>query len=220
MKTVAKWWQTYVLGGFKSPQELIAVAASEPAVQPSRFLSTPEDSGFLAPERLAAPYHFNSRSHLSQMDRADYQQTDLRLLRWSALFQEIARKRGVPLYVHSAFRTEAQQAALVAAGHSKAHYPNSAHNTGQAVDIVHGVFHWDLTKQEWAYLSVLGNLALERLNATLPAKQKLKLEWGGSWSFYDPAHWQIAGHELYRPRLPVLAPVRYTPRGILDRIKF
>lgn len=220
---LTNWWQRYVLGELKSPQDIVRAAFNETPdnARPSeRFFGTPEDDAlFAAPERLSAPGFYRSEAYLKQWDRADWQNCDPRLMRWSAMLIQSARKRNIPLYVHSAFRTEAEQAALVAAGRSKAPYPRSAHNIGEAVDIVHGVYHWDLTPQEWALIHTLGRLALDRLNATLKQPDKLHLTWGGTFEgFYDPAHWQIEGYRARIKRLPVGPPVRYTPRRILDEV--
>ena len=168
------WWQKYVLGAFNNPQDLYTAALAEipdQAQASQRFLDVPTDGDtWQAPERLKAPRHFLSEGYLRQSGKCDWQFTDRRLMRWAALYIELARKRGIPLYVHCATRTEAEQANANFAGNSKASYPNSAHNIGEAVDIVHGVYHWNLTVQEWQLLYVLGRLALDRINATLPTK--------------------------------------------------
>lgn len=218
---MTRWWQKYVLGRFRSPQDLLRAARSEnPGAQASdRFFGLPDDDGWLAPVRLKADV-FTSAMYLGQCDRADWQFTDLRLQRWAALFIEMARRRGIPLYVHCAFRSEEEQRKVNHAGNSKAAYPRSPHNIGEAVDVVHSVFHWDLTRQEWHLLHVLGRLALDRLNADLPAASKLKLAWGGDFkSLWDPAHWEISDYRARIRRLPVGPPVRYTPRAILARVK-
>ena len=51
------------------------------------------------------------------------------------------------------------------------------------MDIVHASRAWNLTKKEW---DVLGSIGKE-----IARKRNLKMEWGGDWKFYDPAHWQI-----------------------------
>lgn len=208
------WWQKYVLGAFKTPQDLVAAARAEnpdPAQASDRWLEIPEmGPNWNVPERLKAPQHLKTENYLRQTRRADWTHADPRLIVWSAIFQKMMEKRGIPLYVHSCLRGKAEQNDLVAKGNSKVRYPNSAHNIGEAVDIVHGVFHWDLNKDEWHMLYVIGMLALDRLNQTLKAANKLQLVWGGKWSFYDPAHWEVAD---YRSRSRTLsAPI--TPRLI------
>lgn len=218
------WWQRYVLGGLKTPQDIYRVAHAEnpdPAQASDRFFSTPDDGLlFDAPKRLQAPSQFLKEGYLAQSERADWRDCDPRLIRWAALFVEYARKRGIPLYVHCALRPEAEQAKLKAAGRSKASYPRSAHNIGEAVDIVHSVFHWDMTPQEWLFLRTLGELALNRVNSTLKAADKLSLTWGGTFKgLYDPAHWEITDFRSRIRRLPTASPIHMTPRAILARFK-
>lgn len=218
---LTRWWQEYVAGRLRSPRELLAEARAEQfaasgAQAWSRFFGLPDDVGWQAPERLRAPGFILSEAHLRQWDRADWQFCDPRLMRWSAMFQEEARKRGIPLYVHCAFRTAAEQQEMVRKHVSRTNFPNSAHNIGEAVDVVHGVYHWEMTKQEWAMVGVLGRLVLDRFNAPLPKSVRLDLTWGGDWrSPWDPAHWEISD---YRNRTRIVQrgePVRMTPRRIL-----
>jgi hypothetical protein len=169
---------------------------------------------------LRAPTYWVGRAYTRHGDLADWQSVDPRLMRWAALVVEYGRKRQIPLYVHSAFRTRDQQNKLVEGGVSKARWPRSAHNIGEAVDIVHGVYHWNLTPQEWQFIAVLGRLALDRVNATLKKSDKLALTWGGpdgpgdkfGW---DPAHWEVAD---YRARIREIDPgpkETRMPRAIL-----
>lgn len=221
---LTRWFQRLVGGELRSPQAIIQAQREEiagPADLDRRFLVTPHHGAtFDAPERLRAPAHMLTDSFLSQHDRADWQHTDRRLMIWASKFIEEARQREIPLYVHSALRTEKEQHAVFHAGNSKTPYPRSAHNIGEAVDIVHGTLHWNMTREEWAYLHTLGRLCLDRLNAQLPKDQKLHLVWGGDFkSLYDPAHWEIQDYRARIRRLPLGLPVRYTPRAILARFK-
>lgn len=217
-RAVPRWLQRMWREGVITPHAQIRAEELPGAQASDRFFEMPDDLKFDAPKRLAAPAFFTSRAQLRQWERADWQHVNPLFMRWAALFQEYARKLDIPLYVHSAFRTEEEQEALVARGVSRTHYPRSAHNIGEAVDIVHGVWHWDLTKSEWAFLHLLGVKALERINAPLKKSEHLRLDWGGNWSFYDPAHWQITG---YKDRVRILEggqPVRRTPRWVLRHV--
>lgn len=222
-QVLRKWWQDYVSGGLRTPQDLYRAALAEnfPTSGDHRFFGDfPSDDEWRAPARLQYPVYWSLQMYLDQSNRADWQSTDLRLQRWAALFIEYARKRQIPLYVHCATRTEAEQALVYARGNSRAQYPSSAHNIGEAVDIVHGRYHWDMTRQEWQLLYTLGMLALDRINATLPKAQKLELKWGGHFrTLYDPAHWEIADYRGRLRRLPLADPVRLTPRGILSKVR-
>ncbi|MFD1881004.1 M15 family metallopeptidase [Paracoccus pacificus] len=94
----------------------------------------------------------------------------------------------------------------------------SAHNIGEAVDVVHGLYHWDMSLDEWRFLHALGVRVLDRLNAGVPAADRLRLEWGGNWSsLYDPAHWEIWDFRSRRRPLADVPPVRYTPAGLRAR---
>lgn len=223
-QVLTQWWQLLVAGRLTTPQAIVAAARAElpdAAIASDRFLNgLPSDEGWQAPQRLRAAHFLLSEQHAKQWDRADWQSVDPRLMRWAALFVELARKRGIPLYVHSAFRTEVEQVRAVSDGHSRTPYPRSAHNIGEAVDIVHGVYHWTLTKQEWSMLHVLGLRAVDLVNRDLKKVDHLVLTWGGSWSFYDPAHWEIADYRARIRRLPVGPPDRRTPRRILTDRRF
>lgn len=217
---VPKWWQDYAEGRLTTPQSIYLASRNEnpDAAQAFDRLNEVPDPGptFAAPERLKAPNFIQGNTYLKYQDRADWSHADPRLMVWAATFTEMARKRSIPLYVHSAFRGEKEQNALVAKGNSKARYPSSAHNIGEAVDVVHGVFHWDMNAQEWNLLHVLGKLALDRVNTLLKADNKLSLTWGGSWRFYDPAHWEVSDYKSRMIRLPDSThPVRMTPKAIL-----
>lgn len=223
-QVLQRWWQDLVAGRLRTPQDLMLAARAEgpdPARASDRFFNEPRD-GFVwdVPQRLSAPNFILTEHHIGQGERADWQHVDRRLMRWAAVFVELARKRGIPLYVHTAFRTEAEQAKVNSAGNSKAAYPRSAHNIGEAVDVVHGVYHWTMTRQEWALLHVLGLRALDLVNRDLKKVDKLQLVWGGSFkSLYDPAHWEIADYRARIRRLPVGPPVRMMPRRILSAVR-
>lgn len=222
-----KWWQDLCAGRLTTPQSIYRAALNEvPSVGP-RFLpeQMPDDSGpWDVPARLQSPRYFLTGAYLVHGEKADWQHVDVRLMRWAALFVEYARKRNVPLYVHTAYRTDAEQARLKAAGRSKAGPGLSAHNIGEAVDVVHGVLHWDMTPGEWAWVSVLGKAALRRVNATLKAHEKLELVWGGpdgpSDRFkWDPAHWEVSDFRARRRTLVDGAPLHLMPRAILAKYK-
>lgn len=204
---IKKWWQDYVEGRLRTPQAIVRAAQAEaagPADMGDRFFGVPlPDKAWTAPDRLRAPLHFKSESYMRQVRRAEWSFCDVRLLVWAAQFQMMAKKRQIPLYVHTALRSRAVQNEHVRKGTSKAKYPTSAHNIGEAVDIVHGTYHWDLNRTEWDLLHVLGRLALDRVNSRLRAADKLSLTWGGDFkTLYDPAHWEITDYRNRIRELP------------------
>lgn len=225
-QVLQQWFQDLMAGRLRTPQAIMAAVRAEtrdPALQgvADRFFNEPQD-GFLweAPRRLSAPNFILTEAHIRQGERADWQHCDRRLMRWAAVFVELARKRGIPLYVHCAFRTEAEQAKVNAQGNSKAAYPRSPHNIGEAVDVVHGVYHWTMTQQEWALLHVLGRRALDLVNRDLKKVDQLQLVWGGDFkSLYDPAHWEVADYRARIKRFPVGPPVHMMPRKILTSVR-
>ena len=224
-QVLTKWWQDLTAGRLRTPQAIRSASLAEipdSAQSADRFFNEPQDGPtWDVPQRLQARHFILTDVHMRQWDLADWQHVDKRLARWAAVFIELARKRKIPLYVHCALRTEAEQAKVNSQGNSKAAYPRSAHNIGEAVDIVHGVFHWTLTHQEWAFLHVLGLRALDLVNRDLKKVDQLQLTWGGTFkTLYDPAHWEITDYRARIKRLPLGPPLRLTPRYILRHIRF
>nr|QJB21556.1 MAG: hypothetical protein [Microvirus sp.] len=221
------WWQDFVGGRLRSPQEVFRAAEAEVQRAPERFVSgAPEDGiKWEAPERLRDKAYWLQPRYLRHGEVADWQQCDRRLMRWAAMVVEAARKRDVPLFVHCAFRTRAEQDRLNAEGFSRARWPNGAHNIGEAVDIVHGRFAWDMSPHEWMLIYKLGQECLRKLNAQLPRDHRLELEWGGddgtkSDRFrWDPAHWEIKDYRRRIRPLEAREPVRYMPRKLLDLLR-
>lgn len=103
-------------------------------------------------------------------------------------------KLRLPFYAHNMVRTAREQEELFANGVTKSRGGRSPHNYGMAVDIVHAKRHWDLTKPEWA---LVGHIGKEVARA-----KGFKLVWGGEWSFYDPAHWELEGWRELAGRYP------------------
>lgn len=218
------WWQDYLAGRITTPQQIYAASVAEyngqATAERAFFGDTDPGPEWRAPASLQAPSHFKSNAWLRQCERADWAHVDQRLALWAAIVIEMGRRRNIPLYAHSALRDKATQDALRKAGNSRLAYPHSAHNIGEAVDIVHGTLHWNMSRQEWSLIGVLGRLALERLNASLKKERKLQLTWGGDWrSFWDPAHWEIADYKARTRILPAMEPVRMTPRYILRNLR-
>lgn len=216
---MTRWWQQYVLGGLRTPQALIAAARAEnPDAYEDRFTKVPQDDKeWTVPARLAKPNFLASSSYAAQQQRADWQQCDPRLRLWAAGLVLRAGGLGIPLFVHCAFRGKAEQDRVNAEGFSKLVWPNGAHNIGEAVDIIHGVYAWELTDKEWLFIHHLGMDELRKLNAKLPSARKLLLNWGGddtskSDKFrWDPAHFEVVDYRSRIRRMPVAASVHMSP---------
>lgn len=110
---------------------------------------------------------------------------DARLVKFARAFIETAHAHKIPLRVFCGYRSPEQQLVYYQRGTSKARPGQSPHNYGLAVDIIHVTEAWNLTNEQWKLMGVLGFEVARR--------QNLKLEWGGDWEFYDPAHWEIKG---------------------------
>lgn len=191
---------------------------------PSRFFNLPEDCSLAdVQNRLAFPNRLTENEQLRQWARADWQYVDHRLMQWTALFLEELRKRGCPFYVHSAYRTREQQEEVFNAGHSKVQWPKAAHCQGKAVDIVHGIYHWDLTPNEWLWLGAIGRQVHNKLMSDTPKAGRWALVWGGSWNGgkgpkvvgWDPAHWEMADWRENIQRFQTGPKIEHTPRAML-----
>lgn len=224
---LTRWWQDYVMGRLRSPQGIVAAARAEaPDAVEDRFTSDPVDHlQWDTPQRLKAVKFLASASYAQQQQRADWQQCDPRLRLWAARLVLRAAKLGIPLFVHSAFRTKAEQDRLRRDGFSKLAWPNGAHNIGEAVDIVHGVHGWQLTDREWLYLHWLGLDELRKVNVKLPKDRKLQLNWGGDDTTksdrfkWDPAHWEVLDYRSRIRQVRVEAPVHMSPSVTVDLLR-
>lgn len=118
-----------------------------------------------------------------QQDRANRKGANIDILDFERALVKRMAKLGVPMFCHCLRRTEAEQNALYVQGHSKAKGRQSPHYYACAVDIVHSVKAWNLTRKEWALIGHIGKEVAQSLG--------VKITWGGDWSFYDPAHWEL-----------------------------
>lgn len=113
------------------------------------------------------------------LDRADP-----RIAKFARAFVKAMHQHGYPCMCTETYRSPERQNQLYAAGRTQAKAGQSAHNVGKACDIVHGLKAWDMTARQWGLFGIVGK--------EIARRQNLKVEWGGDWKFYDPAHWQIA----------------------------
>lgn len=106
-------------------------------------------------------------------------------------FDRIMVKRladlGVPMFAHEMVRTRERQDMLFDVGASKARAGESPHQYGCAVDLIHSVMGWGMTRQQWLVIGQIGQDLIKAKGFAL-----VSLAWGGDWQFYDPAHWEVA----------------------------
>lgn len=188
------WWQRYVAGGLRTPRDLVSASRREIPAPPERVFSSvvpAQGPRFDAPERLIADRHFHTEAWLRQGEAADWAQVDRRAMRWSAIFVELARRRGIPLYVPWA--------------------------TSESLAVVHALHGASLSKQEWKFLHVLGDQAFRKLE--VPQSKPKGLPWVFHvWPAPgDPAVWRYDCWER-QPFAPS-GPVRMMPRAILRAVK-
>jgi len=219
---IQRFWNLYKSGNLATPAAFLKALreARETACGTKadtafeRFNETLDDSFFRnVPDNLkAGTTYFTTEAHLRQHEVADWQNVDPEIQKFAALLIEALRKRGFPFYVHSAFRTPFEQEQLYKKGRSQAQFPFAAHCQGKAVDIVHSFHHWGLTNNEWLLIGKIGK--------EVATRHKIPVTWGGDWSFYDPAHWELTGWQRQTVlEIPVDDPVRKTPRSIKSDLR-
>lgn len=124
-----------------------------------------------------------SERHQGQHWRAVREGAHPDILEFERKFTAEFARLGVPFFAHSVVRTSEEQEALLAKGMSKAGAGESPHNFGMAVDLIHGTKGWNLTRKQWGLVGHTGHEVAERIG--------VKIQWGGEWKFYDPAHWEL-----------------------------
>lgn len=118
-----------------------------------------------------------------QQHRADRTLAQPEILAFEAKFLRRLTKLGIPMFTHACVRGADEQDGLFVRGHSKARAGQSPHNYGAAIDVIHSLKGWNLTRKQWDLLGHVGKETAKSMG--------LKLVWGGDWSFYDPAHWEL-----------------------------
>lgn len=123
--------------------------------------------------------------YADQQKRAVREGAHPKLLEFERLFvRRLAKKYGIPMFAHCVVRTAEEQKRLYVQGFSKASGGLSPHQYGCAVDIIHSLKAWKLERESW---TMVGHIGKE-----LALQMGVKLVWGGDWSFYDPAHWELS----------------------------
>lgn len=113
-----------------------------------------------------------------------------------AMVRTMARM-GVPMFVSEYIRTPERQDMLYAQGNSRAKAGQSPHQYGLALDLIHSVKGWNLTRDQWQLIGDVGKDLAIRMGLPITSKA-----WGGDWKFYDPAHWQLDNWQTLKEEYP------------------
>lgn len=127
-----------------------------------------------------------SQKYQEQQMRANRDGAHPKILAFEKTFIKRMAKLNVPVFAHCVVRTEVEQLREFLDGTSKDHPGDGIwpHN-GTAVDIVHSNKAWALSDLDWKLFHHVGKEVAAQCGLIR------RIEWGGSWSFYDPAHWQL-----------------------------
>lgn len=132
-----------------------------------------------------------------QQWRADRLGAHPDILEFERVFIRRMSKLGVPMFASEVIRSWKRQEELYALGNSRARGGLSAHQHGCAIDLVHSVKGWNLDKKAWELIGHVGKEVAKQKGLAI-----VSLAWGGDWSFYDPAHWQIDGWQMVKGQYP------------------
>jgi hypothetical protein len=148
-----------------------------------QYLKSPQDT-------------FSSNYMLKQHSRANWVGCPPELREFTEkLFRQL-KKDGIPMYVHTCYRSPDLQQTLFERRLSKT--TNGAHQRSCAIDVVHAYHHWDAPKEFWLYVGMTGKRIAKR--------NGYKLIWGGDETSslfqsdlrdpndtfkWDPAHWEL-----------------------------
>lgn len=144
-------------------------------------------------QSLADRDAFKDPAYLRRRDGVDYTGVPPWIAEFLRAFQAELGRYAIPMVVSEIYRDPERQKFLKGQGRSKAGAGQSPHQYGLAFDLIHYRKGWDITPKQWAVIGAIGK--------EVARKRKLPMEWGGDWRFYDPAHWQLEGWKLFKPRL-------------------
>ncbi len=118
-----------------------------------------------------------------QQMRADRRDAHPDIIEFEKAFIARFKRLGIPMFAHCVWRTPEEQTQLYVTGRSRALPEDAPHCGGVAIDLIHSIKGWDIPNEAWSLVGEIGN--------EVAAMRNLKVEWGGKWEFYDPAHWQL-----------------------------
>jgi hypothetical protein len=139
---------------------------------------------------LADPKAVKRADIKRRQDEVEYRGVHPEIVEFWRAMQKACAGRNIPVLAFEMLRTPQRQDQLYKEGRSKARGYSSPHQFGCAVDIVHAVDYWQISKKQWDIIGAIGK--------EVARKRHLKIEWGGDWDgedgrpkFWDPAHWQL-----------------------------
>lgn len=170
-------------------------------VKPSKggFIYEPE--GYYPGEVVVHDTYKQARAEMIDRDMIvsrRYQEQQWRALRIGAhpqiidfmvMFIAKCKKLNIPIFASEVVRTAERQKQLFEQGFSDVQGAKAPHPYGCAVDLVHSVHGWNLSKKQWELLGTLGK--------ELAKQRAIPIVWGGDWPpivdkvGWDPAHWQL-----------------------------
>jgi hypothetical protein len=164
----------------------------------------PELHGMLKKHGGHPDHDFNSTYMLKLHNRANWAGTHGVIMLFTHYYLKELRKRGIPMYAHTAYRSPTLQAELRAKGVSN--LSDGPHQRGCAVDIVHAHYHWSEDEDFWFYVGEIGEQIIRQ--------KGYNMEWGGRWKRpWDPAHWQLKNWRTF-PRVTIEEVEKRTPHTL------
>lgn len=122
--------------------------------------------------------------------KTDRNGVDPQILFFERVLQRRMRNLNVPVFGTELMRTQQRQLMLWTEGHSKVK-EYGPHTRGAAVDIIHSLKGWEIDRKAWALIGHVGKEII--------AQEGLGIRWGGDWTFYDPAHWELTNWKDHPP---------------------
>lgn len=158
----------------------------EPTPFPRPAAASEDDAKYGAQLRSIQDAAFcRSEKYGEQQARANRSGAHPDIVEFERVFVKRLRKMNLPFYCHTMVRTRAEQKAAWVRGNSKVKGDKSFPHEKWAVDIIHGIKGWNLTRKQW---EIIGHIGLE-----VAAQLGLKIVWGGNFrTLYDPAHFELA----------------------------
>lgn len=191
----------------------IMAAAKRSRAVLNQFETIPEARNFAeVVHKLKWPEDkFTERRSLALHDRANWDGATPELREFAYRFHMALRRRSFPMYFHTVYRSPLLQRQLADAGYSQVRA--GAHQYGAAFDLVHCDLHWDMPREAWEYVGVIGKHVAKT--------NHIKVRWGGDFkTLWDPAHWEIEGWRTKFAKVVPHKPLSISPAALRDPSKW